>query len=316
MPTNIEEKLSVTIDTNPRTLKPILFTTYDSITKYNLHIVYEDETTKDIELVQNDKTRPYKFIFKREGRLVTAIGVPTIHEINECNKMCDFANKIMDSNDLLIELDCSSEYECTKVRFYLKDVRDIVDLINEPIDDTEEGMDENHTLYPIYLNGYSCKDLVPCNVSEKNGIFTTILSSQITKLDAPLSKTDYSDFDIFTLDFDPEVIPMYSQDETIEKIGLTIPEELIGTQISIIIRYFVNEIDHPVFDEFTILPIKNMIESDNGTTQPVLTRAVSTQDMQYLGDGLKPALGVGVTPGYKEYRNKKSYNNSVLESAT
>ena len=315
MSNNIEEKLSVVIDSNPKTLKPILFTTYDSVTKYNLHIVYEDETSKDIELVQGDKTRPYKFIFKREGRLITAIGVPTIHEINECNKMCDFANKIMDSNDLLIELDCSSEYECTKVRFYLKDVRDIVDLANEPIENPEE-VDEQHTIYPIYLNGYSCKTIVPCTVSEKDGIFTTIISSQVTKLGEPLSKNDYSDFDIFTLDFDPEIIKMYSADETVEKVGLTIPEELLDTQITLIVRYFINEINHPVFDEFTIFPSKIAYDADNGASQPILTRAVSTQDMQYLGDGLKPALGVGITPGYKEYRNKKSYNDSVLTSTT
>ena len=306
--------LSVTIDNNLKTFKPILFSTYESITKYNIHINYEDESVKDIELVQGDKDRLYTFTFKHNGKLITKTGVPKIHEINECNKMCDFVNKIMDSNDLLIELDCSGEYECSKVRFYLKDVRDIIDLANEPIE--EPGKDDNikHTIYPIYLNNHSCKDIISCKVTEEDGIFSTVLSSQIIKSEKPLSKEDYSDFDIFAFDFDPIVSSIEtSEDELIEKVKLVIPEELLDTEITLIVRYFINEINHPVFDEFTIIPSKNIKEDTDDSDITVLTHAVSTQDMQYLGDGLKPALGVGMTPSYKEYRRKKSYNNSVFD---
>lgn len=312
MPNNIDEKLYVVIDSNPETYKPILYATYDSKTKYNLHIVYEDQTTKDIELVQNDKDRPYKFVFKRDGKLITAVGVPTVREINECNKMCDFVNKIMDSNDLLIELDCSSEYECNKLRFYLKDVRDIID-INEPVKEPEYSLKE-HTIYHMYLNKYSCDTIIPCNVVQKDDIFTTTLSLQLTKFGEYLTREQYSDFDIFAFDFDPILtVEDIQEDETVEKVKMIIPEELLDSEITLIVRYFITEIEHPIFDEFVIIPSKATTDEDNESTQNVLTRAVSTQDTQYLGDGLKPALGVGITPGYKEYRNKKSYSDSVLE---
>lgn len=312
MPNNIDEKLYVVIDSNPETYKPILYATYDSKTKYNLHIVYEDQTTKDIELVQNDKDRPYKFVFKRDGKLITAVGVPTVREINECNKMCDFVNKIMDSNDLLIELDCSSEYECNKLRFYLKDVRDIID-INEPVKEPEYSLKE-HTIYHMYLNKYSCDTIIPCNVVQKDDIFTATLSLQLTKLGEYLTREQYSDFDIFAFDFDPILtVEDIQEDETVEKVKMIIPEELLDSEITLIVRYFITEIEHPIFDEFVIIPSKATTDEDNESTQNVLTRAVSTQDTQYLGDGLKPALGVGITPGYKEYRNKKSYSDSVLE---
>lgn len=314
MPNTIDENLYVNIDSNPKLYKPILFSTYDTITKYNIHIVYEDQTSKDIELVQNDNDRPYQITFKHEGKLITEIGVPTIHEINECNKMCDFANRIMDSNDLLIELDCSDEYKCKKVRFYLKDIRDIID-INAPIELEEDGA---HTLYHIYINKYNCRTIIPCDVIEDNGIFSTTLSVELIKLghnsSKYLTRKDYSDFDIFAFDFDPIVTTEEIQeDENIEKVKLIIPEELLDSEITLIVRYFIDEIDHPIFDEFIIIPSKNESNEDNTDDTIVLTRAVSTQDIQYLGDGLKPALGVGITPGYKEYRNKKSYNNSVLD---
>lgn len=312
MPNNIDEKLYVVIDSNPKIYKPILYTTYESKTKYDLHIVYEDQTTKDIELVQNDKDRPYKFVFKRDGKLITAVGVPTVREINECNKMCDFVNKIMDSNDLLIELDCSSEYECNKLRFYLKDVRDIID-INEPVKEPEYSPKE-HTIYHMYLNKYSCDTIIPCNVVQKDDIFTATLSLQLTKLGEYLTREQYSDFDIFAFDFDPILtVEDIQEDETVEKVKMIIPEELLDSEITLIVRYFITEIEHPIFDEFVIIPSKATTDEDNESTQTVLTRAVSTQDTQYLGDGLKPALGVGITPGYKEYRNKKSYSDSVLE---
>lgn len=312
------ENITVTIDSNPKTLKPILYTTYTTSTKYNIHIAYEDATSKDVELVSRDKNRLYRFVFKKEGKLITATGVPSVYEVSECSKMCDFANTIMDSNDLLIELDCSSDFNCTKVRFYLKDIRDIIDLANEPIEDPEDNMEYYPiTTYPIYLNGYSCQNVIPCTVVENDGIFSTILTSQIIKIGEPLTKDQYKDFTIFVLDFDTTLTPIeVSEDELVDKVSLTIPEELLDTEIKLIIKYYINEIEHPVFDEFTIFPSKTANNADNGSNQRVLTRAVTTQDTQYLGDGLKPALGVGLTPSYKEYRNKKKYNDSVLDSAT
>lgn len=309
--TDNTNEISVTIDSNPITYKPILFTTYDTISKYILNITYEDSTTKTVELVENDKDRPYRIVFKREGKLITATGVPrVIREINECSSFCDFANRIMDSNDLLIELDCSSEYQCTKVRFYLKDIRDIRDLVNEPLEGEEEPVDSNHTMYPIYLNGLSCMDKITCIVDEE---LNTTLYSQITKMGEVLSRDQYSDFTVFTTNPDIIITPIEPEDGDVEdKVSLKVPEELIDTEIKIIIRYFINEMNHPVFDEFTIIPTNKVEEIEPGTYK-VLTRAVTTQDTQYLGDGLKPALGVGLTPGYKQYRNKSSYDDSVLE---
>ena len=51
-------------------------------------------------------------------------------------------------------------------------------------------------------------------------------------------------------------------------------------------------------DEFTIIANRKQEEVETTT----LNRAVTTQDMQYLGDGLEPALGSGLTPGYKPYQ--------------
>lgn len=314
MPNNIEETLSVIIDTNPKMIKPILYTTYEAFTKYNIHIVYEDETTKDIELVQRDKERPYRFIFKREGKLITATGVPTIHEINECHKMCDFANRIMDSNDLLIELDCSNEYECNKVRFYLKDVRDIVDLANEEPEDSDDIVKEDK-IYSILVNGLPCENKIYCQIGDNNNI---LIHPMIMKLGEFLLKEEYDDLEVYSLSPYVEATAFNKKinDDELDMLAMIISDDGLDKEIKIVIRYFVKEINHPVFDEFTIIASKTAYEGDNGSTQQVLSRAVATSDMQYLGDGLKPALGVGITPGYKEYKNKKSYNKSVLESAT
>ena len=303
MPSYIEPAV---IDVNPKMLKPILFTTYKPVVKYNIEITYEDSTTKTVELVQQDKNRPYKVVFKKEGKLVTAIGVPRIYEVNESCTFCDFVNTVMDASDLLIELDCSSEFECTKVRFYLKDIRDIVDLavegyIEEPVEDIPL------TRYPIYLNGFPCTTKIYCKVNED---LTIDLYSQITKIGEPLLRDQYSDFTVFTVDSDAIATVLTDQDtEDKDKFILSVPEELMDTEIKLIIKYFINEINHPVFDEFTIIPVKE-IESEDDTN--VLTRAVTTADMQYLGDGLKTALGVGLTPGYKQYRNSSNYIDSVL----
>lgn len=121
----------VIIDTNPVSYKPILFTTYTKEVKYILNIMYEDSTNKLVEVVTNDKNRPYQITFKKDGKLVTATGIPSIMEIKEHPIFCDAINSILDSSDLLIELDCSSEYESKKEIFYLKDIRDIVDLAIE-----------------------------------------------------------------------------------------------------------------------------------------------------------------------------------------
>lgn len=305
--------IKAVLDSNPKIFKPILYTTYHTITKYILNIVYEDETTKEVELITNDQNKIYRVTFKRNGELITVTGaISNIHIIPECNMMCDLPNNIMDGKDLLIEIDCSSRYKCDKVTFYLKDIRDIIDLTNEQSDESEEDTNIPHTIYPIYLNGYSCDNVIPCKVFEDNGIFKINLSSQITKLGIPLTKDQYSDFDIFTLDFDPEIsLIKPKENETTDNVILNIPEELLDGEITLILRYFITEVNHAVFDEFIIIPSKEIIEIDDSKSE--LTRAVSTQDTQYLGDGIKPALGVGGTPGYKEYKNKKSYNDSVLE---
>lgn len=304
MPSYIEP---VVIDSMPVTLKPILYTTYDTHVRYLLTITYEDSTTKQVELVQKDKNRPYKVVFKKEGKLITATGVPTIKEIRECSRFCDLPNRILDSNDLLIELDCSGTYDCSKVRFYLKDLRHIVDLAKESDDDYDNLLAyDSHTKYPIYLNGFSCMTKIYCKIDENYDI---LLKSQITKFGEPLIRDAYSEFDVFTIDFDLDQTLLDSDDSEItDNIILHIPEELIDKEIKVVIRYFIKEIDHPVFDEFTIIPVKEIEEIDTGSS---LSRAVSTQDMQYLGDGLKTALGVGLTPGYKQYRNKKTYDDTV-----
>ena len=202
MPSYIE----TTVNSVPTNLKPILFTNYKVITKYDIEITYEDSTTKTVELVQGDKGRPYKFVIKKDGQLLEVTGVPKIKEISEHRCFCDFANRTLDSNDLLIELDCSSQYECNKVRFYLKDIRDIVDIINEVEEQPEEP-------------------------------------------DTPDGPTG----DIQS--------PIVGEDE----------------------------------EEFA------------------LNRAVTTADTLYLGDGVKPALGIGLTPSYKQYKNSKKYVESAFE---
>lgn len=305
MPSYIEPAV---IDMNPVCMKPILFVDYDAVTKYNLTITYEDSTTKTVELVQGDKTRPYTVVFKKDGTLITVTGVPKIYEISEGNKFCDFCNRTMDSNDLLIELDCSSEYNCSKVRFYLKDLRDITDIIGET---TNDMMNIIAPKYRIYLNGFTCETKIKCILSEPS--FDINLTSSIMKLDTELSEDEYSDFRIYlddveaVYDYKDNKIHIEFRDEYDENIY----KKYLNKEIKIVVRYFVKEIDHPVFDEFTIIPIieDETTDEDTGT---VLTRAVTTADMQYLGDGLKTALGVGLTPGYKEYRNSKNYDDSVI----
>lgn len=306
--------ISVTIDSNPKMLKPILFTTYDTVTKYNLHITYEDSTTKDIELVQNDKDRLYQFVFKREGKLIKAIGIPTVHEINETSSFCDFANRIMDSNDLLIELDCSSEYDCTKVRFYLKDVRDIIDLANEEIEEPEDPIENAHTMYPIYLNGFSCEHKISYFIPQEHYMpeqkFRVFLKPTVaTNTGVPLLKNEYSDLDIHIENdtIDDLLIKMKDTDDDIDLAAFTISKDLLDTEIEVLVEYYINKIEHPVFDKFVIIPtIKEEPEA------PVLTRAVTTQDPQYR-DGIKPVLGAGITPGYKSYRNSKNRSKSIMD---
>ena len=302
MPSYIE---STVIDVNPTMLKPILFTTYKANTKYLLNITYEDSTTKQVELVQEDKNRPYKVVFKKEGKLITATGVPKVYEINESNRFCDFVNRVMDSENLLIELDCSSEYNCTKVKFYLKDIRDIVDLASEG-DDPEIIAGDLISKYPIYVNGFDCRTKIRCLVDDD---LEASLTASITKLGEPLSKDEYTDFDVFVID-DTGNLDAFKYDNE-GKFVLSVKEYLLNTEVKVVIRYFVTEIDHPVYDEFTIIPFKK--SDDDDTNGDTLDRAVSTADMQYLGDGLKPALGVGLTPGYKEYRNSKNTSKSVVE---
>lgn len=295
------------IDVNPTMLKPILFTTYKPITKYILDITYEDSTTKQIELVEGDKNRPYKVVFKKEGKLVTAVGVPKIYRITECNKFCDFVNRVMDSEDLLIELDCSSEYSCTKVKFYLKDLRDIEDLNPNGCECGCSGDCNCSDMAPkfrIYLNNFDCKTKIRCLVDDD---LEAYLEACITKLGEALLVEEYTDFDVYVFDEDNK-INIYKYDEH-GKFVVSVTEDLLETEVKLLIKYYVNEIEHPVYDEFTIIPFKKSLDDDG----KVLTKAVTTQDRQYLGDGLKPALGTGLTPGYKQYRNSKNYSNSVIE---
>lgn len=317
MPSYIEEnglQYTATIDSNPIKYKPILFTSYETVSKYNLHITYEDATSKTVELVQGDKNRPYRIVFKKDGKLVTATGVPKIHEVNERSNFCDFVNRTMDSNDLLFELDCSTEYECNKVRFYLKDIRDIVDIANEEVVE-DSGQNYPTTTYPIYVNGFTCETKIYTRLGDNNNI---LLNPQITKIGDPLLKEHYDDLRVYISSpyVKTAVFTKKDTDEAFDKLAMIIDEEGFETEIKIVIGYYIKEIDHPVFDEFIIIPTKLADDANTTAEQPTLKRAVTTQDMQYLGDGLKPALGVGLTPGYKEYRNKKLYNNSVLESAT
>lgn len=295
------------IDMNPVSIKPILFTTYDKSVKYNLTITYEDSTTKTVELVTGDVNRPYKVVFKKEGTLITAIGIPKIvYEITESNKFCDFCNKIMDSNDLLIELDCSAEYACNKVRFYLKDLRDIIDILMEnPFSETNFQPDVDTSQYRIYLQDLTCDTVIKYDVSET---FVMKLKPSIGKLIRRLSSDEASGVSVFPVNFGASIDIDLNDIITIE-----INEGHINQELKLIIRYFVNELNHPVFDEFTIIPyIKDETTEEITDVMPVLTRAVTTADMQYLGDGLKPALGIGLTPGYKQYRNSKNYNDSVM----
>lgn len=311
MPSYIEPAV---VDMNPVCMKPILFTTYDKSVKYNLTITYEDSTTKTVELVTGDVNRPYKIVFKKEGELITAIGIPKIvYEISEGNKFCDFCNRTMDSNDLLIELDCSIQYNCNRIRFYLKDLRDIVDLSEDPFSETNFQPDVDTSQYRIYLEDVTCDNVIKYDMSNTSEIN---LKSCITKLNRVLSKDEYSNFRIFIDDIEAE---FSCKDDTFihiefkDEYGNNIYENYLNKEFKIIIKYFINELNHSVFDEFTIIPYIKDETTEPEDVMPLLTRAVTTADMQYLGDGLKTALGVGLTPGYKEYRNSKKYNGSVID---
>ena len=289
--------IDVVINKIQTSIKPILFTQYDTITKYMLHITYEDSTTKDVEIVQQDKERPYKFIYKHEGKLLSVIGIPKVYEIKDKCKFTDFPNQTMASDDLLFDVDCSQFLSCNKVRFYLKDIRDIVDLTKEPIEDPEDPMEVYpFTMYPIYLNGYSCQNVIHCKVDDE---FKVTLTAKVTKLGEDLSEKDYSGFSILSV---PSPVTINGELFENNKVPLIFTKESLDTEIKIVLKYYINEIKHPVFDEFTIIASdKDKEETDD---KPVPDRAVSTQDPEYLGDGLKPALGSGLTPGFKPYQYK------------
>lgn len=308
MPSYLEgDSMQVILEGKTTMIKPILFTQYDKVIKYNLLITYEDSTTKEVELVQKCKDRPYKFIYKKEGKLLQAIGVPTITEIRDGCIFTDFPNRVMDANDLLFEVDCSGYFDCNMARFYLKDVRDIIDLANEPIEDPNDPMEVfPFTMFPIYLEEHSCQNVINCEVDENLNV---TLTARVTKLGETLEEGTYSGFSILLVT--PPVMIDSTIAPEINKVPLVFTEESLGTEIKVILKYFVHEINHPVFDEFTIIAHKKgeVIDGgdDNGTGTDTLKRAVSTQDMQYLGDGLEPALGAGLTPGFKEYQYKARY---------
>ena len=290
--------IATTIDSNPTMLKPILFTDYKAVTKYNLKITYEDSTFKNVELVQNDTSRPYKITYKKEGQLFTVIGIPKVYEINEGSKYCDFVNRTLDSKDLLFEMDCSEKFQCTKARFFLKDIRDIIDIVAEgynedPDDNMEVGL---FTMYPIYLHEHSCQNTIHCTVDDE---LKVTLIARVTKMGETLAEDEYSDFTILSVT-SPVIVDPDAEPEA-NKVPLIFTEESLDTEIKVILKYFVKEINHPVFDEFTIVASKK--KEDEGE---VVYEAVTSQDMKYLGDNVDVLLDLDLTPGYKEYRNKKN----------
>lgn len=304
MPSYVEgDNIAVVVDGSKTFIKPILFTTYDSETKYNLHITYEDSTTKEVEVVQNCMGRPYKFIYKKEGKLLSSIGIPKIYEINEGNKYVDFPNKVMDSSDLLFVLDCSEKFQHSEIKFYLKDIRDIIDLANE--EDPDDPMEIFPvTTYPIYLNNHSCENTIKLYVTKDNMDVT--LTPTITKLGDPLSKDDYSDCNIIKISED---IVFDINDDGSFKLHMT--DETVDKEFKVTIRCYIKEIKHPVFDEFTILVEKkdNIVDIDTDNTD--LLRAITTQDTQYLGDGALERIGNDLTPGFKpyKYQTKKEHRD-------
>lgn len=155
MPSYIEGNKFLTGQIGKRkvNLKPIILTDYKAYTKYDITLNYEDDTVKHIELVPEDSNRPYKFIFKKDAKLYEVIGIPRVVEINEATKYCDFPNRIMDSKDLLFDVDISDKFHSDTVRFYLKDVRDMIDLVNEGLYPPDDDMDE-----VLILNGGSSYD--------------------------------------------------------------------------------------------------------------------------------------------------------------
>lgn len=314
MPSYIEN-FTVVSDTNPNSmLKPILFADYTTETKYTINITYEDATTKSVELVQGNTDRPYKVVYKKEGQLLTVTGVPKVYEINESSRYCDFVNRTMDSKDLLIEMDCSDMYNCNKARFYLKDIRDIVDLateglIEEPEEDntTEEDntaevvFSEFHSLYPMYVQGKSCYDVVKCKVDEN---YKVTLISQITKLGKELLYSEYSDFTVISAEY-PVMVDYMVMPEP-NKIPLVFTEDSMDKDIKVIIKYFIKEINHSVFEEFTIRACTGSIEDEEEipiSSVLAMNKAASTQTTQYRGDNIEKALDIDYTPGYKEYRD-------------
>lgn len=254
MPSYIEENNTIVLlNTNTTTIKPILFTNYTSETKYTLNITYEDSTTKTVELVQKDVERPYKFIYKKEGKLETVTGIPTVYEINENSKFCDFVNKTMDSEDLLFIVDCSDKYQLKSVKFYLKDIRDIVDIVTESLEDEEEENQNisiplsQYTLYPILLNGKKYNEVVECTV---NNELKVTLSASITKNNDILESDKYSGFRVLSV----ESPAMFDYTTTLQfnMVPLIFTEESLNREIKVIIGYFVNEIGHPIFEEFRV----------------------------------------------------------------
>lgn len=296
MPSYVEGADSITVTLGEPTLKPILFTTYTPITKYNLEITYEDSTTKTVELVM-DKERPYKVVYKKDAKLHTVTGIfSKVYEINESSKFCDFVNRTMDASDLVLEMDCSEKYECTKVRFYLKDIRDIIDLELEGyITDSQEV-----TKYPIYLNGNSCKYVTYCEVDEN---LEVTLDAKVTKDGKEIEPWGYADFQILSIS-EPG-ITVNTEKFATNKVPLVFTEEALGKDIYIIIKYFVYEIDHIVCDEFLVVASKKTTTDDKPVEEDtdVLDEPVTTQDTQYLGDDYE-VLDLDLTPGFKPYRYK------------
>lgn len=268
MPTYIEDNNKIVLlGTNNTIIKPILFTNYTSETTYYLNITYEDETTKTVELVQNDKERLYKIIYKKEGKLLTITGViKKIYEINENSKFCDFTNKTMDSEDLLFTVDYSDQYELHTANFYLKDIRDIIDIANEETDDDdpveepndpvedpiEEPEDEDiplsyYTLYPMYLNNKPYNEVIECEVDEE---LKGTLTAHITKNTNILPNTEYSGFTVLSVE-SPAMFD-YTADLEPNKVPIMFTEECLNKEIKIVLSYFVNEIRHPIFEEFRV----------------------------------------------------------------
>lgn len=245
-----------TIDEIPTIAKPILFTTYDDITKYILHIKYEDETVKDVEIVPNDKNRLYKFTYKKEGKLFTVTGIPSVYEIKENIPYTDITNTVLEANDLLFKVDHSDEYESKLATFYLKDIRDIVDIASET--STEDPGDDMGIIpiaqYVMYVNNHSSESVINCTTDDS---LRVDLKSEITKMGDPLQEGEYSGFSIVEVTM-PDKVPLIETDEIKYEVDgnnsfhIIIPEVLLGHEFRFTLKYYVKEINKSVFDEFKI----------------------------------------------------------------